>query len=90
MSQPKQEIISFKVDSELAHTLARLPNRSEFIRQAVLNAVKNTCPLCAGTGHLTEHQREHWNALVEDHDLEHCDSCEAVHERVASCQCPDH
>lgn len=87
MSIPKQETITFKVDSDLAGALAHLPNRSEFIRQAILNAMENTCPLCQGTGHLSEHQKVHWHHMVEQHHLEHCDVCDAIHEKVKSCSC---
>ena len=52
MSQ-KQEIITFKVDRELAELIKRIPNRSDFIRRAVLSALDNTCPLCQGSGIIT-------------------------------------
>lgn len=87
MSQPKQETITFKVDSDLANTLAHLPNRSEFIRKAILNAIENTCPLCQGTGHLSEHQKAHWEHMAHQHHLEHCETCDAIHDHVHSCAC---
>lgn len=90
MSHQKQETITFKVDSDLAGILARLPNRSEFIRQALLSAIENTCPFCQGTGHLSPHQKEHWEALVKQHHLEHCETCGAVHEQVKVCGCAHH
>jgi Ribonuclease G/E len=88
MSAPKQETITFKVDSDLASALGNLPNRSEFIRQAILNAMENTCPLCQGTGHLSDHQKIHWKFMVKQHDLQYCETCEAIHEEVSSCPCP--
>jgi len=87
MSHSKQETITFKVDSELATILARLPNRSEFIRKALLSAIENTCPVCQGTGQLDAHQKEHWETLVEEHHLEHCEKCGAIHEQVDVCVC---
>ena len=47
------EIVSFKASRSLATALSRIPNRSEFIRGALLNALDNICPLCCGTGRLT-------------------------------------
>jgi len=35
----KQELVSFKVDAELADMLRRMPNKSQFIRKAVLQAL---------------------------------------------------
>ncbi|WP_052078807.1 ribbon-helix-helix domain-containing protein [Spirochaeta lutea] len=78
MSQQKQETITFKVDSALAHIIKRLPNRSEFIRKAILNAVDNTCPLCQGSGIITPEQRPHWEAFLETHHIEQCGECSAV------------
>ena len=75
----KQETITFKADVELARHLANLPNKSEFIRQAVLNALENACPLCQGSGILTPQQKRHWAEFMAHHHLEKCDDCEALH-----------
>jgi hypothetical protein len=75
----KQEIITFKVDASLWQRLRAIPNRSEFIRAAVQAALAGTCPLCKGTGTLTPHQRKHWAAFSENHALEQCDDCHAIH-----------
>ena len=80
MANLKQETITFKVDSELARLLAALPNRSAFIRQALLQAIEHACPLCQGAGQLSLHQKRHWEALVAHHHLERCDDCHAIHE----------
>jgi hypothetical protein len=50
MLHSKDEVISFKVGAALARVIRRLPNRSEFIRAAVLSALDHACPLCQGTG----------------------------------------
>jgi len=71
----KEEIITFKVDESLAEEIKSIKNRSDFIRKAILNALKNTCPLCSGTGILTPEQRKHWNAFAEDHHLQKCAQC---------------
>jgi hypothetical protein len=75
----KHDIITFKVDEPLRRALDGVPNRSEFIRSAVLAAIDGTCPLCKGTGILTPDQRRHWNAFAKSHSLEQCADCHAVH-----------
>jgi hypothetical protein len=39
-----------KVEAELAEFLNALPNRSEFIRRAILDLLGKICPLCSGRG----------------------------------------
>lgn len=75
----KKDIVTFKVDSELAHQINMLPNKSEFIRQALLTALDNICPVCQGTGCLTPAQMRHWRDFSHHHNLEKCDDCNAVH-----------
>ena len=75
----KHEIITFKVDESLYEALRRLPNRSEFIRSAILAAMENVCPLCNGTGCLTPEQRRHWEEFAEGHQVAECDDCHATH-----------
>ena len=75
----KQEIITFKVDEPLWQRLRAIPNRSEFIRSAIQAALDTTCPLCKGGGTLTPHQRRHWAAFSENHPLQRCHDCHAVH-----------
>lgn len=75
MAQQKQEVISFKVDARTMEHLQSIPNRSEFIRTAVLRALENTCPLCGGTGVLTLMQKKHWDEFREKHSLTKCADC---------------
>lgn len=79
MPRKKEEIITFKVDVSLMKALKRMPNRSEFIRAAILSAMNNVCPLCSGTGYLTPDQRRHWDDFSAHHVLERCEECEAVY-----------
>lgn len=74
----KCEIITFKVDSALHKALKNVENRSEFIRDAVLAALDNVCPLCNGLGVLSLDQRRHWNDFVIDHSVEKCEDCDAI------------
>lgn len=54
IGKKKEEIVTFKADLRLAEELKRLPNKSEFIRQALLRALGNECPLCHGAGSWSE------------------------------------
>ena len=71
----KSEIVTFKVDKSLLEALKGIPNRSNFIRSALLAALENTCPLCMGTGILTPGQRNHWEHFTQDHAIEECNEC---------------
>jgi hypothetical protein len=75
----KQEIITFKVDEPLLAAMNGMPNRSEFIRAAILSALDSVCPLCKGSGIMSPDQRKHWVKFAEHHALEECDDCHAVH-----------
>ncbi len=79
MKETKQEVISFKVDGQLGKIIREIPNRSEFIRKALLNALDNTCPLCLGTGIITPQQKHHWDEFTRTHEVEVCEDCHAVH-----------
>jgi hypothetical protein len=83
MSSPKGEVITFKADSELAELLKKIPNKSDFIRQAVLSQLDNVCPLCQGIGVLSPAQKRHWDDFAKHHRVERCDSCD---EYYLSCE----
>jgi len=75
----KSEIITFKADESLLGAMRGIPNRSEFIRNAVLAALDSSCPLCKGTGILTPNQRRHWKDFTADHFVEECGKCHELH-----------
>ncbi len=75
----KQQIVTFKVDDSLYEALERISNRSEFIRSAILAALKGTCPLCQGTGRLTVEEKRHWEVFAQHHVVRTCNDCHAVH-----------
>jgi hypothetical protein len=79
MPKPKHEIVTFKVDQALWDALRGIPNRSEFIRAAILVAMDSVCPLCKGSGILSPDQRRHWEQFAKKHPLQECDDCHAVH-----------
>lgn len=53
----KSQIVAFKVEEDLADFLDKLPNKSEFIRKAILAQFGMTCPLCTGSGVVPRHPR---------------------------------
>lgn len=77
--QSKEQIITFKVDTQLAEVLRRIPNRSQFIRSAVLSSLDHLCPLCQGLGILSPDQRNHWDEFSEHHAVQECGTCGSVH-----------
>ena len=79
MGKKKEEVITFKADAALSRLLARVPNRSAFIRNAILLASEHICPLCQGTGVLSPDQREHWDDFSRNHKLEECTTCHAIY-----------
>ena len=77
--QNKREIVTFKADEPLLKAMSGIPNRSEFIRAAILSALDSVCPLCKGNGILTPDQRNHWLEFAQHHALTECDDCHAMH-----------
>jgi len=72
----KQEVITFKVDEDLLKVINEIPNRSEFIRSAIVAALGNICPLCNGTGILNPNQKQHIDEFLLDHSIEKCADCQ--------------
>ena len=79
MASKKTDLITLKVEPELAAIINRMPNKSDFIRKAILSTLHNICPLCQGTGVLTPQQRTHWDDFSAHHHVHRCDDCDAVH-----------
>jgi hypothetical protein len=78
----KQEIITFKVDEDLLEAIKDIPNRSDFIRKAIIEALGSVCPLCNGSGMLTPNQKRHWDDFSADHLVQKCNDC---HESILVC-----
>jgi len=74
----KEGVITFKVSEDLLDVIKNIPNRSNFIRNAVLTALDSACPLCNGTGLLTPKQREHWAYFAEHHAVKRCSDCDEL------------
>lgn len=75
MSSSGQSTITFKVEEQLAQSLRGIPNRSAFIRNAILSALGNLCPLCQGSGVLDPGHRQHWEKIRATHPIEQCGEC---------------
>jgi hypothetical protein len=43
-------LVALKIDAETAAALDALPNKSEFIREALRARLDDVCPLCGGSG----------------------------------------
>jgi hypothetical protein len=54
MSKDKDVVVSFRVDKHLADMLARMPDKSAFIRDVIMRSFYRTCPVCMGRGVLPE------------------------------------
>lgn len=79
MSNGKDEIITFKVDKRLSEAMEGIPNRSQFIRSAIMAALDGKCPLCKGSGILTLEQKKHWEIFARNHSVRECEDCHAYH-----------
>ncbi len=71
----KSQIVAFKVDDDLANFLDKLPNKSEFIRRAILAQFNMTCPLCTGSGVVPSGLHHHFEHVIEDHSTRPCEKC---------------
>jgi len=74
----KEGIISFKVNGDLLEVIKNIPNRSEFIRAAIMTALESVCPLCNGTGLLSPKQKEHWEGFAQHHAVRRCADCDEL------------
>ncbi len=79
MGQHKQAIVTFKAETALAEALRAIPNRSAFIRAAVLAALDHVCPLCHGSGILSPDQKKHWETFAKSHRVAECQECHEWH-----------
>lgn len=68
----KNDTVTFKVDPNLLEILQAMPNRSEFIRCAIHDALNHGCPLCNGAGVLSPSQKKCWNKFAEKHEIRRC------------------
>jgi len=76
--EKKNSVITFKADDTMLEELEKIPNKSEFIRDAILAALDENCPFCGGTGKLNPHQKMHWTNFLKKHQLIHCGECNGI------------
>jgi len=72
---PKSQIVAFKVEAELADFLNKLPNKSAFIRKAIVSQLGMACPLCTGTGVVPRGIHEHYAPVLLKNNSRRCDGC---------------
>lgn len=73
----KSQIVAFKVEEELAEFLDRLPNKSDFIRKAIIAQFCMTCPLCKGSGVVPRGIHEHYRPVIDQQNKRPCEKCKA-------------
>lgn len=75
--QPKSQIVAFKVEEELARFLNKLPNKSAFIRKAIVAQLGMACPLCTGAGVVPRGIHDHYAPVLQKNNARKCDGCGA-------------
>ena len=75
MSQSKQTVVSFRVDQHLAEVLNSLPDKSAFIRDAILRRFYTTCPFCQGRGVLPQMILNWLLTQIPEYDALECTCC---------------
>jgi hypothetical protein len=73
--QAKTAVVAFKVETELADILNQLPNKSAFIRKAIVNQLDMACPLCSGAGMLPKGLHDHYAPIISKLNSKPCEEC---------------
>jgi hypothetical protein len=71
----KTTVVAFKVESELAELLNKIPNKSAFIRKAIAAQLGVACPLCRGQGVVPRGVHDHYAPLLAQHSSRSCEGC---------------
>ena len=72
---PKTAVVAFKVEKELAELLDKLPNKSAFIRKAIVAQLGMACPLCNGVGVVPRGVHDHYATLLAQFNHRRCEGC---------------
>lgn len=72
---PKSQIVAFKVEEDLADFLNKLPNKSAFIRKAIVAQLGMACPLCSGAGVVPRGINDHYAPILAKNNTRKCDVC---------------
>lgn len=73
--QGKTAVVAFKVEEELATMLNQLPNKSAFIRKAIVAQLDMVCPMCRGAGVLPKWLHDHYVTLLHKFTDQKCEEC---------------
>jgi hypothetical protein len=71
----KTAVVAFKVETELAEILNQLPNKSAFIRKAIVSQLDMACPLCGGAGMLPKGLHDHYAPIISKLNSKSCEEC---------------
>lgn len=71
----KDRVVAFKVEQELANLLDKLPNKSAFIRKAIIAQLSMACPLCNGRGTVPRGVHDHYAPVLLRFNTRPCDGC---------------
>ncbi|HLX65052.1 MAG TPA: hypothetical protein VKX17_27525 [Planctomycetota bacterium] len=71
----KQRIVTFKAEEDLAAFLDSMPNKSDFIRKALLAALMEPCPVCHGKGSVPRSLRADLQKIFDKHEFVPCSFC---------------
>lgn len=72
---PKSAVVAFKVEEDLAQLLNELPNKSAFIRKAIIAQLGMACPLCRGSGIVPRGLHDHYASILSSLTTRSCDGC---------------
>ncbi|GMV96903.1 MAG: hypothetical protein AMXMBFR83_12630 [Phycisphaerae bacterium] len=75
MAQHKQTVVSFRVDRHLAELLDALPDKSTFIRDAIMQRFYTVCPCCDGRGVLPKLIADWLASQLPDFEAVECTCC---------------
>ncbi|MCG3135001.1 MAG: hypothetical protein HMLKMBBP_02494 [Planctomycetes bacterium] len=71
----KSVVVTFRVDSHLAEALDRIPDKSAFIREALVNRLHEPCPACNGTGRVDCDAAEWLAGVLRENGATNCECC---------------
>jgi len=78
MPRKKSVVVTFRVDAHLAEALDQLPDRSAFIRDAILARFHDTCPACGGEGRVHCDAGAWLRGVFEKEGARPCSCCATV------------
>src|SRR6185295_15270988 len=71
----KHRIVTFKAEEDLASFLDSMPNKSDFIRKALLAALLEPCPVCHGKGSVPRSLRRDLETIFASEKFIPCSFC---------------